>query len=225
MPPTRVGNDVRRLSTSVSLLERLRGPDREEAWAELVARYGPPVYQWFLRWRLQPADAADLVQEVFVRLVRRMPEFRYDDRRSFRAYLKTLARYAWCDLQERSRSAGPGKAGMEELEEVTAREDLERRLEEQFDHELLNEAMALVATRVNGSTWEAFRLQAIEGLPATEVAGRLAMKIASVYKARSNILRMLREAVQELEHDAPPGSVDGTVQNRENPPDSSLEGV
>ncbi|MGE3822293.1 MAG: RNA polymerase sigma factor [Isosphaeraceae bacterium] len=171
----------------------------------MVQRYGPPIHDWFLKWRVQPHDAADLVQEVFVRLVRRLPEFRYDDRRSFRAYLKTLARYAWCDLRERSRSSGSGEAHLDDLEGVEARDDLERRLEEQFDHELLNEAMALVASRVTGPTWEAFRLQAIEGVPAAEVAQRLAMKIASVYKARSNVVRLLQETVRDLEYDPQPG--------------------
>ena len=39
-----------------------------------------------------------------------MRTFHYDPAKSFRAYLKTLARYAWCDFLEASRRPGAGSA-------------------------------------------------------------------------------------------------------------------
>jgi RNA polymerase sigma-70 factor (ECF subfamily) len=149
---------------------------------------------------VQAADAADITQNVLIRLVRRMSAFRYDEAGSFRAYLKTLVRYAWCDFLEQRRDPAAGaRGGLDELTRVAARVDLERRLEEEFDRELLAEAMTRVAGVVQPHTWEAFRLQAIEGMAAEQVAARLHMNIASVYKARSNVSRRLQETVRELE--------------------------
>jgi DNA-directed RNA polymerase specialized sigma24 family protein len=56
-------------STSVSLLQRLKQPDAQEAWARFVHLYTPLFFYWACRLGLQESDAADLVQEVFMTLV------------------------------------------------------------------------------------------------------------------------------------------------------------
>jgi DNA-directed RNA polymerase specialized sigma24 family protein len=65
----------------------------------------------------------------------------------------------------------------------------------------LEEAMRRVRLRVAPHTWEAFRLAALDGVAVSETAQRLHMKIASVYKARANVLALLREEREKLEAD------------------------
>jgi RNA polymerase sigma-70 factor (ECF subfamily) len=60
-------------------------------------------------------------------------------------------------------------------------------------------ALARVQRRVWGNTWEAFRLQALEGLPGAEVARRLGMQINAVYTARSNVQKLLKEELRRLQ--------------------------
>jgi len=95
--------------TNPSLLGRAKA-NEPCAWAELVERYVPVIYQWCRAWHLQEADAQDLTQEVLLKLSRRMRTFQYDPAKSFRAYLKTLARYAWCDLLAEREKPGAGGA-------------------------------------------------------------------------------------------------------------------
>jgi RNA polymerase sigma-70 factor (ECF subfamily) len=189
--------------TSTTLLERLRqSPADQAAWAEFVRRYGPQVYRWCRRWHLQEADAQDVTQAVLARLAAKMRSFAYDPAKSFRAYLKTLARYAWCDFLEASQQPGGGSGGsdvLRRLETVEAGDDLVLRLNEQFDQELLAEAQERVRQRVEAPTWEAFRLTAVEGLSGAEAGSRLGMKVATVYKAKSKVQQMLREEVARLE--------------------------
>jgi RNA polymerase sigma-70 factor (ECF subfamily) len=189
--------------TSPTLLGRLRQePTDQAAWGEFVRRYGPVVYCWCRRWRLQEADAEEVTQAVLVRLTDKMRTFAYDPARSFRAYLKTLARYAWCDFLEAGRQPGAGSGGsgmLKLLETVEAGADLAQRLNEQFDQELLATAQAKVSQRVEPHTWEAFRLTALEGLAGAEAAARLGMKVATVYKAKSKVQKMLREEIARLE--------------------------
>ncbi len=82
---------------------------------------------------------------------------------------------------------------------LEAREDLAEKLEEAFDLELLEAAMARVRLRVAPRTWEAFRLMALEGLPVAEVAARVRMQVAMVYVAKSKVQRMLQEEIGKLE--------------------------
>jgi RNA polymerase sigma-70 factor (ECF subfamily) len=77
--------------------------------------------------------------------------------------------------------------------------DLARRLEEEYDRELLELAVFEVRRRVAPATWEAFRLLAFEDLSGAEVAARLGMNIGSVYVARSNVQKMLKECLSSLE--------------------------
>ena len=189
--------------TSTTLLRRLRQePADQEAWSEFVRRYGPQVYRWCRHWRLQEADAEDVTQAVLVRLNARMRTFAHDPARSFRAYLRTLARYAWCDFLEASKQPGAGRGGSDVrglLNTVEAGDDLEQRLSEQFDQELLAEAQARVRRRVEGHTWEAFRLTVVDGLSGADAAARLGLTVAGVYKAKSRVQQMLQEEVARLE--------------------------
>jgi RNA polymerase sigma-70 factor (ECF subfamily) len=169
---------------------------------EFVRRYGPQVYRWCRRWQLQEADAEDVTQAVLVRLSARMRTFTHDPAGSFRGYLRTVARYAWCDFLETSKQPGAGGGGSDVaalLETVEAGDDLVRRLDEQFDQELLAEAQARVQERVEPHTWEAFRLTALDGLSGAAAATRLGLKVATVYKAKSKVQQMLHEEVTRLD--------------------------
>ena len=85
------------------------------------------------------------------------------------------------------------------LETVEAGDDLVRRLDEQFDQEVLAEAQARVRQRVEAHTWEAFRLTALEGLSGVEAAARLGLNVATIYKAKSKVQQMLHEEVSQLD--------------------------
>jgi RNA polymerase sigma factor (sigma-70 family) len=153
-------------------------------------------------WHLQEADAQDVTQTVLIKLSDKLRTFHYDPARSFRAYLRTLARYAWCDFlaQRKQPGAGSGDSDvLRALELVEAGDDLVQRLDKQFDQEMLEEAQARVQQRVEPHTWEAFRLTALEGLSGAEAAERLALKVATVFKAKSKVQRMLQEEIARLE--------------------------
>jgi RNA polymerase sigma-70 factor (ECF subfamily) len=191
------------LNTSPSLLERVsdEAPD-PAAWAEFVARYGPRIHAWCRQWQLQESDAHDVTQEVLLQLVQKLRRFHYDPARSFRAWLKTLVHHAWQDfLARRGRAGlGSGDSGVwHNLQTVEARTDLERQLEELFDREVLEEAMARVRRRVAPHTWEAFRLLTFEGLSGAEVAPRVGMQVTMVYVARGKVQKLLREEIDRLE--------------------------
>jgi RNA polymerase sigma-70 factor (ECF subfamily) len=189
--------------TRITLLGRLRrDPTNQKAWAEFVDHYGAKIYAWCRKWHLQEADAQDVTQNVLLKLARKMAEFTYDPSRSFRAWLKTLTYHAWSDfLESRARPGlGSGDSNAADiLHSVEAREDLVRQLEEEFDRELLQEAMLRVRLRVAPQTWQAFILTALEGLSGAEAGERIPMQVAQVFVAKRRVQKMLREEVARLE--------------------------
>ena len=191
------------LQTRVSLLLRLRQDDRDQAaWAAFVDRYGPQIFAWCRRWGLQETDAEDVTQTVLLKLAEKLRAFEYDPARRFRSWLKTVAQHAWVDLMRDRQRVGQGagdSAALAQLHEVQAREDLATRLEAAYDLELLDTAMARVQLRIEPHTWEAFRLTALEQTPVTDVATRLNLPVAVVYKARSKVQKMLRDAMDAMD--------------------------
>ena len=190
-------------TTHVTLLTRLRrDPSDQAGWDEFVGRYGRHIYRWCRQWRLQDADAEDVTQNILMKLAQKIRGFEYDPSRSFRGWLKTVARHAWRDFEDSRRHARPVAGDSEILERILtleAREDLSRKLEEAFDLELLEAAKERVRLRVAPHTWEAFRLLAFEGLPAAEVAARVRLQVAMVYVAKSKVRKMLQEEIGKLE--------------------------
>jgi RNA polymerase sigma-70 factor (ECF subfamily) len=198
-PSSNVMVDAWLPTTSPTLLARLRNdPSNEAAWDEFIEHYGRHIYRWCRQWRLQDADAQDVAQEILLQLARKLRYFAYDPKSSFRGWLKTVAHHAWRDFvdgRELARPSGDERV-WEVLHSVEARDDLLQKLAEAFDYELLEAAKVQVRLRVAPHTWEAFRLLALEGIPAVEVAAAVHMQVAMVYVAKSKVQRMLKEEIE-----------------------------
>jgi RNA polymerase sigma factor (sigma-70 family) len=189
--------------TRITLLGRLRrDPTNQKAWKEFVDQYGPKIMGWCQKWHLQEADAQDVTQNVLLKLAEKLRDFSYDPTRSFRAWLKTVAQNACSDFLQGRQKPGLGSGDSlvgQFLLNAEAREDLLQHLEQEFDREILEEAMLRVRLRVAPQTWQAFWLTAYEGLSGAEAAARIPMQVAQVYVAKRRVQKMLQEEVAKLE--------------------------
>jgi RNA polymerase sigma-70 factor (ECF subfamily) len=186
-------------TTPLSLLKRLRDPVQREsaaaAWAEFVELYTPLLYSWATRLGLQPADAADLVQDVFVVLVRKLPDFEYDPQKSFRAWLRTVLINRWRDREKHAAVVSQHKAA---LEQVAGPDQAALVEEAEYREVLVRRALELMQREFRPATWKACWEQVVEGRPAVEVARELGLSVNAVYVARSRVLRRLREYLDQL---------------------------
>jgi RNA polymerase sigma-70 factor (ECF subfamily) len=56
-----------------------------------------------------------------------------------------------------------------------------------------------VRQQVEPRTWDAFRLTALDGWSGAQAAAHLEMQVDAVFKAKSNVIKRLQEAVHQLE--------------------------
>jgi RNA polymerase sigma-70 factor (ECF subfamily) len=171
-------------------------------WRDFVQRYGRQVFLWCKYRHLQEADAEDVTQSVLLILAEKMRDFRYDPSGSFRAWLKTVAHHAWTKYVAQQARPGQGSGDSETLsalQTIAARDDLVTRLEEEFDRELLEIAMLRVAQRVEGNTWKAFQMLALDGVSGAEAAARLGMQVGTVYVAKGRVQKLVQEEIRLLE--------------------------
>ncbi|MEM9586289.1 MAG: RNA polymerase sigma factor [Planctomycetota bacterium] len=189
--------------TSPTLLARLQSQsDDHSAWLRFEERYSPMISAWCRRWGVQSSDADDLCQDVLMALCKQMSSFEYDASLSFRGFLRTIARRAWCDLlSQRNRQAvATGETAVLELIQSQGDGDeFAEQLEAEWRKELLEQAMQRVRQRVKPHTWQAFELLTRDGRSGAEVAATLDMKIGAVWVAKSKIKKMLQDEVAALE--------------------------
>ncbi|MHC5003557.1 MAG: RNA polymerase sigma factor [Planctomycetota bacterium] len=184
--------DVR--STRASLLARLADQD-ELAWHEFQVQYGDLIRSVAARRGLQPADAEDVVQDVLTRLTGKLPGFAYDpDKGTFRGYLKRIVLNTIADRFRRKRGPDAVPLGPGPTEAASASE-LDRIWEEQWQAYHVARAMRTVEVEFSERDRLAFLQQVRYGRSGAETAAALEMSTHQVYRARSQIMRRLRELV------------------------------
>jgi len=153
-------------STPVSLLERLRQPGDDIAWERFVHLYTPLLFQWLRRTGISEDDAADLVQEVLLILVKRLPEFRYDRNQSFHRWLYAVTLNLWRDRAKRK--------SLRQLTNKNADppvpDDLDSFIEREYRDQLAQHAWVILQSDFEPLTVRIFQALVIDGQPAEEVA-------------------------------------------------------
>ncbi len=183
------------METPVSLLQRLRHAPTPEAWSRFVQLYLPLICYWGRQSGLQDSDVADLSQEVFALLLEKLPEFAYDQHKSFRNWLRTVTLNKWRELCRR-RGLAAGAASV--LPEVATVDPAQQVWEDEHNQYLATRALKLMQGDFDAATWKACWETAVEGRPAAAVASELGMSVGAVYAAKSRVLRRLRQELQDL---------------------------
>ncbi|MFO0909051.1 MAG: sigma-70 family RNA polymerase sigma factor [Isosphaeraceae bacterium] len=187
--------------TSPSLLERAKGDD-PEAWQRLVRIYGPLVYGWARKAGLQPSDASDVVQEVFVSVARGLGRFRkVDAGDSFKGWLWTVCRNKIRDHARRAEEAAAAGGTtahlmIQGLPESPAGEGSE---EGHAESQLVRlNALLEYRNAFESQVWDAFWRVAVEQRAPADVARELGVSVWAVYKARSRVVQRLRRELDGL---------------------------
>lgn len=189
--------------TRPSLLIRLRDAQDRQAWSEFVGIYAPLVYAFAQRHRLQDADAADLTQDVLRAVAGAIKRLDYDPRKgSFRGWLFTIVRNKLRTFLSRRGRPGQGSGDSDQqrrLADLPAREPEDSALWNQaYERRLFEWACEQIRGDFQDSTWQAFRLTAIEGMSGKEASRQLGLSTAAVYLAKRRVMVRLRETIQQL---------------------------
>lgn len=192
-------------SFSSTLLVRLRQHD-PDAWRRMTDLFGPLVYQWCRQAGLEPADAADVVQEVFRSVAIGLPGFRRDrPGDSYRAWIAVIARNRIRDHFRRAcdRPQGGGGTAFQQRMQSLPDPDDDASLDgssiaSSESRGVVQRALRLVRAEFEENTWQAFWRTAVEQQAPADVAVDLGVTANAVYKAKSRVLRRLRDELSGL---------------------------
>ncbi|MGD9126659.1 MAG: sigma-70 family RNA polymerase sigma factor [Planctomycetia bacterium] len=184
-------------SISTTLLARVRKHE-PEAWQRFVDLFGPTVFRWCRAAAIETNEAGDVVQEVFLAVAKNVDRFdRAKASGSFTAWIASITRNKINDHYRRmakrpiARGGTTAQLSIAELPEPVSKEEVL-----QAQRKLPRRAMELVQAEFEERTWNAFWRTVVEGRPTADVADELSMNPASVYQAKSRILRRLRQETE-----------------------------
>lgn len=184
-------------TTSVSLICRLSSSSADEAWQRFVQLYSPLLFHWARKIGLGPEEAADIVQDVMLVLLNKLPEFEYDPSRSFRGWMRTIT-LNHCRTYLRQRSRGPQEVLGQEMQQIAAGDDVELFSDEEYRTHLTRRALEIMQTEFETATWRACWEQVVQGRKAAEVADELGLSRNAAYLAKSRVLQRLRQELDGL---------------------------
>ncbi|RUL81811.1 RNA polymerase sigma factor [Tautonia sociabilis] len=180
--------------TPLSLLDRLRSDPDERSWRQLAELYSPLVLRRLRQQGIAEADAEDLLQEILLVIIREVPHFDHTGRPgAFRGWMRAIITHRLLAYW-RSQRQGASRFLPDVLEQLEDPEsDLSRRWDLEHDRYLASRLLELIEPEFTPATWRAFRLQVIDGLPASAVAEQLGQTVNAVLIAKSRVLRRLRQ--------------------------------
>ncbi len=181
--------------TRASLLVRVRDAEDTAAWNLFVDLYAPLIYGFLRRQGVQDADAADLTQEVLMRISHGIRQLEYDPvRGTFRGWLFTVVRNRWRTWLGRPQLPREDVS----LDEQPAPGE-DQAWESDYRRRLFDWAADQVRPSYSAPTWQAFWATSVNGKTAAEVARELGLSVAAVYMAKSRVLARIKEVLRDAD--------------------------
>jgi RNA polymerase sigma-70 factor (ECF subfamily) len=187
------------IDTRASLLDGLRLRD-ETAWNQFVQLFAPLIYSWCRRAGLSPADSADLLQLVLSKVWAGIANFELRSAGSFRGWLRVITRHALLDFFRRRRDiplASGGDDSQRQFDQTPAVIDRSTEFLSSDLRDLAQRAFHLLRTTFPPQAQRLFELTVLEDRSAAEAAAELGLTPAAVRKAKSRILKRLREILED----------------------------
>jgi RNA polymerase sigma-70 factor (ECF subfamily) len=181
--------------TSLSLLDRLRTTPHHETWERFVHLYTPLLMQWARRAGVPQNDIGDLIQDVFILLLKKLPEFTYEPQRGrFRGWLRTVLVNRWREQCRRRMLTFDEESRLAEWPSPAS----ESFWEGEYREHLVGRALTILKADFRPVTWQAFWRVVVDASPPSDVAVELGLTVGAVHAARFRVLSRLRHELSGL---------------------------
>jgi len=188
-------------STRATLLLRLRDRTDKLSWEEFHDRYGDLLFRYARRRGASAVDAEDIVQDVEMSLLSALDGFEYDASKGrFRAYLRTAVVRAMGRKAKKDQRQGENMdPNAFDYMAAVKDSDNDAKWELEWRMHRLRWALREIAPEFEGQTLEAFKVHVLAGKSVEETADQLQMSKASVYQAKSRVLKRVKARLDEVD--------------------------
>ena len=198
-------------ATRRSLLDRLKNWEDQESWRVFFDTYSRLVYSFALKAGLTPAEAEEVVQETFIAVAKKMPEFNYDPAKgSFKSWLLHTSQWRIADqfrkrpktIHVRIAPHTTDRTPTSEQIPDPASLNLNQLYEEEWQKNLFDFAVEKVKRQVNAKHFQMFDLYVVKKWPARRVAKTLGVSSSRVYLAKHRVSQLVKKELRALDPDS-----------------------
>jgi len=177
--------------TRTSLLRRVRDTADQRSWGEFKALYEPLLFSYVRKRGLRHDEASDVVQGIFITLIRKMPTFQLDHARGrFRTWLYQVASNAvvdWVRTQQRRKKGEDGWVA------PTTPEGDEQEWDKTHEQRIMEFAMEQVKKKTVEKTWKCFEEHLLKERSGADVGKELGLPPNTVYVNASRVMARIKE--------------------------------
>jgi len=168
--------------------------DAQVAWTDFHGSVDPTIRAFAGRFFKSSCDIDDCTQEVWIDLIRNLPDFDFDQTRGrFTSWLFTVVRNKATDIVRRQarRAAEPINAGLDQpdLGAESPSESLARKAE----IESVRTALAKLKSRTSEKNYQLLHMRHIEGRDVADVAEALGISPSQVWAREHRLKGKLRK--------------------------------
>jgi RNA polymerase sigma-70 factor (ECF subfamily) len=202
-----VGADSSNETTSQTQLSVVRGAQANDAaaWETLVRAYSRRIYRWCRMDGLQPADSANVVQEVLQSVAHNIGDFRRDRAGdSFRGWLRRITENKVHDhFRRENRQIARASGGTDAYRLLANQPGTDdERLEvanpnSAHKQSLYDEIRSQVRNEFSERDWRLFWRIVVDGQPPSEAAAEHGISANAARLVKMRVLRRFRQLVAE----------------------------
>ena len=146
-------------------------------------------------------DTEDIVQETLLVVFRKIAEFQYDPRLSFRAWLKTVSYHKWLQAVEHNRLVYPTVAEPSTVMTYKSRvnlavEEFKQLLDRIAEQEIFSLACTKVRSRVSERVWLCFEQSELLNQPRSELGISTGYVQVNVFRVR----QLVHAEIKAIDH-------------------------
>lgn len=193
--------------TRRSLLVRLKDWQDDQSWQQFFDSYWRLVYSVGIKAGLSETEAQEVVQETFITVAKKMPEFNYDPEKGrFRNWLIHTTQWRVYDqLEKRKRfpnamefaSADDETSAIERIPQ-DQRIELDRICDEEWARNLFHVAVEKVKHKVSARQFQIFELCVVKECPVRKIMQLLGISREAIYTAKHRVSQAVEKELAAL---------------------------
>ena len=194
------------LPTNTSLIRRVRDVTDGQSWREFVALYEPLLLSYVRNRGLTNADASDVVQEIFINLLRVLPNFNLDHERGrFRTWLWQVTMNAIADYFRRRKSQGRAEDVWREQAPTEITDEPDEAWVQSYRQRILEFVMPQVKAVTQDKTWQCFEEFVLKNRPGNDIAAEVGLTANAVRVNANRVMDKVRvlcaDYLEEMDDD------------------------